>query len=271
MISNESRECIVINNGGKKIFGVIHRPLSKSKCPAVLICHGLGGNKVGKHRVYVQLAERLAGLGITALRIDFRGSGDSEGEFADMTIDHEVSDALAALEFLKHDPQIDVANISIFGRSFGGVVAILAANKWDGIKSIALWAPVYSGEQWKKQWELIQSANLTPERKEEMMCIDGMRPGNAFFEQLFALNLSHDVSSLSHLPLLHIHGEKDTLVDILHADQFVNARKNAKAITKFIRLPNTDHDFSNIRERIQALNESVNWLQHSLISNSGAN
>ncbi|MBA2728237.1 MAG: alpha/beta fold hydrolase [Parachlamydiaceae bacterium] len=265
MLSNENRESIIINNAGQKIFGVFHRPLTKAKCPAVLICHGLGGNKVGKHRVYVTLAHLLASSGIAALRIDFRGSGDSEGEFSEMTIDNEVSDALQALEFLKNDSQVDSSRIAIFGRSFGGVIAILAANMLGGIKSIGLWAPVFSGEQWRHQWEMIKSANLSPERRDEIMSIDGMKPGSHFFEQLFVLNLKDKVSALSNLPLLHIHGEKDTLVDTGHADHYEKVRENAEGKSKFMRLPNTDHDFSNSTERNMALEESVNWFKATLI------
>ncbi len=272
MASNENRESIIIDNNGQKIFGIIHRPLNQTKkSPAVLICHGLGGNKIGKHRLYVQLAQQLASLGITALRFDFRGSGDSEGEFYDMTIDNEVSDAKKAFEFLKNDPQIDASRVAIFGRSFGGVVAILLANICQGIKSMALWAPVFSGTQWRKQWEMIQNAGLSQEKREELMTIDGMRPGNRFFEQLFALDLTDKVSALSNLPLLHIHGEKDTLVNTLHADQYVEVRSQAAAKNKFMRLPHSDHDFSHHSERALALEESVKWFQETLKPNDGAN
>ena len=196
MAQTEIREQVIIDNGGQKIFGVMHRPLTKSPYPAVLICHGLGGHKVGKHRLYVHLANRLASIGIAALRIDFRGSGDSEGEFIDMTINTEVSDALKALEFLKNDSHIDKNKISIFGRSLGGVIAVLASHQYKQIKSMVLWAPVFNGEQWKEQWKMIKAAKISIEKRDEMMSIEGMTPSLKFFEQLFELDLSTEMEAL---------------------------------------------------------------------------
>lgn len=271
MTHSEIREQIIIENEGQKIFGVMHRPLTKAPCPAVLICHGLGGHKVGKHRLYVHLAHRLASIGIAALRIDFRGSGDSEGEFIDMTIESELSDALKALNYLQNDPSIDHDKIAIFGRSFGGVIAVLAAHHHKQIKSMALWAPVFSGDQWKEQWEMLKTAKLSDERKEEMMSIEGMKPGIKFFQQLLALDLSAEMHALNGLPLLHIHGQKDTLVTTRHAEKYVDARQEAKAKSKFLLLSNTDHDFSHAAERASALEESVKWFNKTLNEDSGTN
>lgn len=275
MTFHEQREQIVIENQGQKIFGMIHRPVVKTdgaterndrtdaqaRFPAVLICHGLGGNKVGKHRLYLHLAERLAKQGIIALRIDFRGSGDSEGEFGDMTIDGEVSDAIKALEYLKNDPQVDTDRMAIFGRSFGGVVAILAANYVRSLKAMVLWAPVFSGAQWKGQWEMIKNAKLTSEHRDELMSINGMKPGSYFFEQLFALDLTEQVANLEALPLLHFHGQKDELVNLGHAEGFKHVRQRASGKTKFVLLPHTNHDFSHAAERNAALEESVAWFK----------
>ena len=77
----EERQSVVLENEGQKIFGILHRPIHVDSCPAVLICHGLAGHKTGQYRIYVILAEKLSEAGIASFRIDFRGSGDSEGKF----------------------------------------------------------------------------------------------------------------------------------------------------------------------------------------------
>lgn len=261
---SEQRESIVLSNDGQKIFGVFHRPANLTNYPAVLICHGLGGNKVGKQRLYVRLAQLLATQGIAALRIDFRGSGDSEGEFADMTVDAEVSDALLALKFLQNDNQVNPHQIGIFGRSFGGIVAVLAAHYFNLVKSIVLWAPVFSGEQWKEKWILIQQQKISREHSEELMKIEGMKLGRKFFEQLFALKVDSQIHALSHVPMLHIHGKKDSVVDLSHAMQFAKVREESKANNKFILLPESDHDFSNMHERTEALETTKEWFLETL-------
>jgi hypothetical protein len=230
----------------------------------VLLCHGLGGNKIGKQRLYVTLSEMLAASGIAALRIDFRGSGDSEGSFIDMTVESEVSDALVALQFLKDDPAINSEQIGIFGRSFGGVVALRAASRSSQIKSIALWAPVFSGEQWKEKWLMLQQNKISREQGEELMQIEGMRLGRPFFEQLFGLMLHSELQELRDLPLLHIHGEKDRVVDLSHASDYKKIRREAPGPSEFILLPNSDHDFTHPHERAEAVEKTRKWFQKTL-------
>lgn len=261
----ERRENVIIENCGQKIFGVIHRPISQGNYPVLLMCHGLGGNKIGKQRLHVVLSRQLASIGIASLRIDFRGSGDSEGEFSDMTIDGEVSDVQAALNYLKNDPEVDPNRIAIFGRSFGGLVAILAALRDGSIKSMALWAPVFNGNQWKEQWQMLQKKVLEPSQRNNLMSFEGMRPSYQFFEQFFALKVDEEASLLNHLPLLHVHGAKDAIVDLSHAKQFEALRQDAPAETKFLVLEKSDHDFADQEERELALKETVEWFKKTLL------
>ena len=81
------RDPIVLENGGQKIFGVLHRPAGSPSTPrpAVAIVHGLVGSNDQPHQLYVKLAEALARAGLIALRIDCRGRGDSEGETVAIT------------------------------------------------------------------------------------------------------------------------------------------------------------------------------------------
>ncbi len=264
MNKTEERTPVTLLNDGQKIFGVIHRPENQAKTPAVLICHGLGGNKIGKGRLYVLLAEMLAANGITTLRVDFRGSGDSEGDFSKMTIESEVSDALVALDFLKQDPQVDADRIAIFGRSFGGVVAILASHKFAAIKSLALWAPVFGCEQWKEKWQKAHSTPMSSQQRESLMNIEGLQPGYSFLQQLFTLNLAEQLRSLEGIPLLHIHGEKDAIVDLTHANRFREARHHVLGKSHFKLLPESDHDFLNPAERKIALCDTAEWFVKTL-------
>lgn len=260
----EERESIELINNDQKVFGVMHRPLNKAKAPAVLICHGLAGNKVGKHRMYVALSECLAKEGIASLRIDFRGSGDSEGPFSEMTYSSEVNDAVLALNYLYKHPQVDGERIGIFGRSFGGAVAIMASERFKKVKSIALWASIFDVSQWEKSWEMVSTGQVDEAQRHELMRIDGQLPGIEFYKELFALDLTKDHEALLSTPMLHIHGEKDPVVSIQHADKYAALRKNAQAQTKFLRLPHSDHDFSHPEEKVEAIKTTCEWFKNTL-------
>lgn len=260
----EERESVILLNRGQKIFGVMHRPINQDKYPAILICHGLGGHKSGKFRLYVSLATLLSKAGIGCLRIDFRGSGDSEGEFHEMTLEGEVSDALVGLDFLSKDPHVDPQRIGLFGRSIGGAVAILSAKKFNNIKTLAMWAPVFSGEQWIDKWKLLHTEGLSQEHRIELMRINGQVPGYEFYKQLFSIQMEHELPALEKMALLHIHGKKDNIVDIEHADKYMQYRNPTKAETKFIRLDNSDHDFSDPIEQRVALDETCQWFKRTI-------
>src|SRR5689334_8479689 len=120
----EERKTVTLLSQDLKLFGILHLPLLKNseKAPAVLFCHGFGGNKSGRYRLYVRLAEKLSQAGIAVLRFDFRGCGDSEGAFGDITIETQVQDALAAAEFLLTHPSVDPNRFGIFGSSLGGAI-----------------------------------------------------------------------------------------------------------------------------------------------------
>lgn len=260
----EERDSIVLENEGQKIFAILHQPIGIPVFPTVLVCHGLGGHKTGKYRLYVHLAEMLAKIGIGCLRFDFRGSGDSEGNFHDMTIDSEVSDALKALEYLKTNPRIDTSRVGIFGRSFGGVIAITAASRFQKIKSLALWAPVFSGDQWRDKWNQLQRSELSDEHREKLMRINGMLPSHDFYEQLFNLQIEKELVFLDKLPILHIHGEQDEIVNVSHAEKYQELRRSSQGYSHFLRLGKSDHDFTHPLEQKIALNETVLWFQNTL-------
>lgn len=241
----EQRESVILNNQGKKIFGVLHMPIGVEKPPVVLICHGLGGDKTGKYRIYVRISELLANYGVASLRFDFRGAGDSEGDFSEVTLESEVSDALKALDFLENLSSIDPNRIAIMGRSFGGTIALIAANRYKKVKTVVTWAPLFDGEQWLATWKKIHSEDYEQKDRDSIMRINGQVPGKEFFKQLFDFKIEDELNGINHIPLLHIHGEKDGVVFMEHhASRFKKFRSDHHAKTRFIQLQNSDHDFS---------------------------
>lgn len=260
----EEREPVVLKSHGQKIFGILHRPLHLTEYPAILLCHGLGGHKVGRYRAYVDLSRRLAAKGIAVFRIDFRGSGDSEGEFSEMTLESEVSDACAALSYLENHPEVDKNRIGIFGRSMGSCISVMAANRNKRIKSICLWAPIYHADDWRDKWNQLHAKGLDESQKQELMTIEGQVPGYEFYKQLFSMNLENDIANLNHLPMMIIHGSQDNMVKTDHSEEILKKRLQASGQTKFIQLPNSDHHFSDLEEREIALAETCSWYEETL-------
>jgi uncharacterized protein len=133
---------------GQRVIGTLNLPDDLANPPVVLLLHGFTGSRdemeipSAKEGIFSRTARLWAEQGIASLRIDFRGSGVSEGEFADTTLDGQVKDGLAALEHLTQRKDVDTERMAIVGWSMGGAVgAAVAARTEHEVDAVALWAP----------------------------------------------------------------------------------------------------------------------------------
>jgi len=133
---------------GQKVVGTLNIPDGATKPPVVLLLHGFTGSRneleipAVKEGIFARAAKAWADKGIASLRIDFRGNGESEGKFEDMTMEGLVADADAALDFLAASSEVDSENMAVVGWSMGGAVgAALAGQSEHDLASATLWAP----------------------------------------------------------------------------------------------------------------------------------
>ena len=70
----------------------------------------------------------FAGHGYACLRIDIRGSGDSDGEQGVFAIQQDQEDSLQVLKWIAAQPWSD-GQVGIFGISWGGFSAIQTAHR----------------------------------------------------------------------------------------------------------------------------------------------
>ncbi|MDO6963958.1 alpha/beta hydrolase family protein [Rhizobium alvei] len=133
---------------GQKVIGTLETPDGVSKPPVVLMFHGFSGSRDElpvnntKEGVFSRSARLLSEAGYASLRIDFRGSGESGGKWADTTFSGQIKDGIAAVDWLKSNESVDAGRISILGWSQGGLVASHVAAARPEVKSVTLWAPV---------------------------------------------------------------------------------------------------------------------------------
>lgn len=78
----------------------------------------------------------FAAHGYACLRIDMRGSGDSEGQMPDMYSEHELSDARHLIDWIAAQPWCD-GNVGMFGTSWGGTASLQAnLDAPDALKAV---------------------------------------------------------------------------------------------------------------------------------------
>jgi pimeloyl-ACP methyl ester carboxylesterase len=147
-VSHAAQETVTFSVDGQNVVGTLDVPDNVKRPPVLLMLHGYTGNRnewaspAVKEGLFGRGARVLAARGVASLRIDFRGSGESGGKFEDMTVDSEIKDALAALDFLAARQDVDSRSLSIVGMSLGGAVATAVAGRTTHrLSSVVLWNP----------------------------------------------------------------------------------------------------------------------------------
>lgn len=114
------------------LAGTLTMPKGKGPFPAVVMIAGSGPQNrdetVEGHRIFLVIADRLTRQGIAVLRYDKRGVGKSTGSYATATQRDFITDATAALHWLRKQPGIDAAKVGLLGHSEGAEIAPAVAN-----------------------------------------------------------------------------------------------------------------------------------------------
>lgn len=253
---------VVFQSNGQPVVGILHRPEKRrGRVPAVVFFHGFTGTKVEKHRLFVKMARALANAGIAVLRFDFRGSGDSAGEFSRMTITGELKDARAALRFLRTQPGVDPSRVGVLGLSMGGLVAATILGEDPRIRTAALWGAVSKTEK------LVKS-RMPPEGRrqlEEMGVVDdrGNAVGRAFLEDL-GTHAPLKAIVRTRASVLLVHGGDDQTVPPSSSRAYEKAlRKARKAVVRHV-IRGASHTFDSLAWETELIALTLDWFRCTL-------
>lgn len=241
---------------------MLHLPAGGGRLPAALLLHGFTGTKVETHRMFVKLSRQLAAHGVASLRFDFRGSGDSAGEFEDLTLRSEIADTMEAIRFLARHKRVNSRRLALVGMSFGATVAsYVAGRERNRVRSLALWAPVAEGAG-------ILDDLSTPEAvaslaQTGMADFWGNQVGVGFIRQFAEMKPLREVVK-SKCPVLIVHGQEDETVPVEHAEMYERALRSPKRLVKKVIVPGANHNFSRLIWERRVLTETVDWLGETL-------
>jgi uncharacterized protein len=256
MTYNEERSAVTLSVHGKKIFGILHLPQGKKNVPCVLFCNGFGGNKCGKYRLTLRQAEQLSKAGIASFRFDYRGTGDSEGSFDEITLESQLEDTNACFEYLVHHDLINPNRIAIIGRSLGGAIATMAAAAHKPI-ALVLWAPLFDTIPWFNKEVAHKAIQVVASDK---IFFAGVPLHPTLVSELQSLDIRSHLMQVEKTPFLIVQGEKDTTLGMYHYNKYRRERERSKEMTTYLTLPGSDHDFEVPGEQEMLLQKTTDWL-----------
>ena len=198
------------------------------------------------------LTRSMAKEGIAVLRFDFTGLGESQGDFEDSNFSSNVSDLLAASQFLESEfeaPQV------IIGHSLGGAAVIYAASKLESIRAVAtVGAPA----------SVDHVVHLLEGKKEEVMekgeadvKISGrkFKIKKQFLEDIESKNLEKLMSDFRK-PILIMHSPQDEIVSVDNAAKLYDMAWHPKS---FVSLDGADHLLSKKKDSLYVGQLIASW------------
>lgn len=120
----------------------------KTGMPVVLMVTGSGqqnrDEELMGHKPFLVIADYLARHGIATLRYDDRGVGKSTGNMAMITLQSNMLDAEAGIDYLKSTKKF--GKIGVLGHSEGGIISYMLAARGKADFVVSLAGPVLPGD-----------------------------------------------------------------------------------------------------------------------------
>lgn len=181
--------------------------------PTILYLHGNGGNI----SYFLERIQVLRRLGFSLLLVDYRGYGQSEGQFPNEKRVYE--DAKVALDHLLVQRRLDPGNLFVYGHSLGGAIAIHLASQHPELAGLILEGTFTSMQEMA---DFVGKYNWLPIR--------------ALLHQRF--DSRSKIGALS-MPLLFIHGTDDEIVPAYMSEMLYEA---ANAPKQLLLIPTAKHN-----------------------------
>lgn len=244
------------NPDGKRLAARLDLPLDEKPSAFAVFAHCFTCTK--NFNAVVNINRALALDGIAVLRFDFTGLGESEGDFSETGFSTNVSDLIAAADFLRENYE---APKLLIGHSLGGAAVIQAASKIESTHGVAtIAAPAdpsnlirFLGESFRGDFDT---------KGETEINISGrtFKIRRQFLEDLQQNTMETTIKSLRK-PLLIFHSPVDQIVPIENAAKIFMAARHPKS---FISLDRADHLLSNREDSLYVGSVLAAWSKKYL-------
>jgi uncharacterized protein len=246
------------NDKKQKLVGLLSLPEGK-RPPIVIVIHGFKGAK-DYHPFVNNSVKPFTDAGIAVLRIDCRGTGESDLQFREMTITSESEDVLTAIDFVK-TLDVDSKRISLLGVSMGATAILLAMKSKPSVKTLVFWGPAW---YFKGKTRYDTPENRKTVKEEGVFYVKQTSTGRQFiagkklFEEMTTMDI-RPYAEFVNSSVLIVRGSEDEIVGF---DKDEEVTKLLKAEYKIVE--NGDHNFTSNGSERELIRLTLDWLRKNL-------
>ncbi|HZJ84662.1 MAG TPA: alpha/beta fold hydrolase [Syntrophomonadaceae bacterium] len=242
---------VITSSAGKKLALISKMPAGKPNF-VVIACHGFMGGKENRGWINI-LADKLGPLNFGLVAFDFAGSGESEGEFARITLTRQSKDLKDVITYVSKNYK---APLILLGRSFGGSTILAGGNLLDEVVGYILWAtPVFLRETFStimpnEYSKMLQGHTVTIVEEGQEITI-----APDFAIDLEKHNMDQYLLNIGKKPIMVIHGDADIVVSPANAKYIKEKLPHAQVHV----VEGADHSFAG--HEMHRIELTVEWLK----------
>jgi uncharacterized protein len=284
---NSTEIPLIIDCQGSPQIGMLHRPETAKKTAIVVVVAGGPQYRVGCARQIILWCRRLANEGYPVLRFDYRGFGDSGGEFKGFEhVDEDIQSAIDRLYIeqpaIKHVvlwAECNAASaIMMYAWKDKRVKKLIMQNPW--VRNEATQAKTYIKHYYlirimqKSFWLKVFSFKFNPfkslfsllnlwKASQQLKNQNSIQTDRSFNELgTYQEKMREGLARFSGEVLLFMSGF--SLIG-KEFDELINASESWQDViseTKLTRIdePEADHTFSSAHDRDKLINNAIEWL-----------
>ena len=194
--------------------------------------------------MYVQIARRLAQIGIGCLRFDCAGFGESEGEYLDATYRSLCRNLDDAMMYLGQRRDVLINQLGIVGHSLGGNIAIDVASFNSSIKGICLLSP--NPTEASSRPKIFSKIELDDLRRKGVTRRKGIPASAKVYNPIHA-GISFKKASRTIVKTLIVYGSRDPYYS---HDQYMGLFEAFKGEKTIFTIDGADHSYIPIETRL---------------------
>ncbi|MBX2842660.1 MAG: bifunctional alpha/beta hydrolase/OsmC family protein [Flammeovirgaceae bacterium] len=243
------------NQNGDKLSAKLELPIDTKPHNFAIFAHCFTCNK--NFAAVNNISRALTQEGLGVLRFDFTGLGDSEGKFSDTNFSTNITDLVAASDYLHEfykPPSL------LIGHSLGGAAVLVARHQIESIKAVAtIGAPAHPEHVTNLFNNGLEEIKTTGKANVNI----GGRPfeiKKQFIDDLESINSKNYIGNLN-AGLLIFHSPNDKIVGIENATHIFKAAKHPRS---FISLDGADHLLTKKEDSIFAGSLIASWSKRYL-------